>query len=89
MKQQKKKQPTVKQTRRKQESKQGAERCPPVLASEIDLCCRQFKPGTRETCKAQAVGFLPTFGDTCLNCARGRVMIRYATSRAKGMRRAA
>lgn len=81
MKQQNKRQPTVKRARRKQKSKQEADRCHPVLASEIDLRCRQFKPGTRETCKAQAVGFLPTFGDSCLGCARGRVMIRYATTR--------
>jgi hypothetical protein len=61
--------------------KKEREKLPAMLAVEIGLKCKQFKPGTREMCGTLAVGHLPNFGDSCEVCARGRKMIRYATSR--------
>jgi hypothetical protein len=61
--------------------KPALQRSSPVLASEIDLRCKQFKPGTREVCGAPATGYVAPVGDSCDRCARGRRMIRYAIAR--------
>jgi len=70
-----------KQKPRKVARPRKTERVPPVLASEVDLRCSQYRRGTTEPCRAPAVGFLPGVGDTCEECARERKIIRYATTR--------
>ena len=59
MKQQKEREQTIKRAWRKQKPRKS-KGSSALLASDAGLTCQEFKPGTRETWKGQAIGFLPS-----------------------------